>query len=239
MTTIHGKIYAIRNRIDDKIYIGSTVDRLSKRFRGHMRDARNQSNRKIYSHFNAIGWENCYIELLDEDEFKSKEALRAREQKWIRENDTMNNGLNSQRAFQTPDEEKMQHDEGNRAWAARERARGYRCDVCQRAFTRKNDLNKHNVTITHRNNTANEDESEAEDEIDEEADEANEANEEVDDEADEEETQAGHHCEVCEHTFTRASDLTRHYKTKKHRENVTEIENETEDDEAEETENDE
>jgi len=100
--TIKGKIYCIRNNINDKIYIGSTTQSLSSRMGGHRRDSLRKVNYKIYQAFNELGIENFYIELIENYDCKTKEELRAREQHFIRLHNSLNNGYNGRCAI--PDE---------------------------------------------------------------------------------------------------------------------------------------
>jgi len=100
--TIKGKIYCIRNNINDKIYIGSTIQSLSSRMGSHRRDSLKNVTYKIYQAFNELGVDNFYIELIENYDCKTKEELRAREQHFIRLHNSLNNGYNGRCAI--PDE---------------------------------------------------------------------------------------------------------------------------------------
>ena len=83
----NGKIYCIRNYVDDEIYIGSSCQPLSKRMVWH-RDARKKEakkNFKIYQKMNLIGVENFYIELIENYPCENVEQLTRREGELIRE----------------------------------------------------------------------------------------------------------------------------------------------------------
>jgi group I intron endonuclease len=90
----NGRIYCIRNNIDDEVYVGSTCQPLSKRMAFHRNDATTyKKDRKIYKHMNNIGVENFYIELLEECPCENKEQLRKREGYHIRDIGTLNSQI--------------------------------------------------------------------------------------------------------------------------------------------------
>ena len=63
----NGRIYCIRNTIDDDIYVGSTCQPISKRMAKHRIDMKGyKKDRKLYSKMNELGIDNCYIELIEE-----------------------------------------------------------------------------------------------------------------------------------------------------------------------------
>ena len=59
----NGKIYCIRNTIDDNIYVGSTTQALSKRMARHRQHAKckDSNHFAFYSKVNEIGIEHFYI----------------------------------------------------------------------------------------------------------------------------------------------------------------------------------
>jgi hypothetical protein len=92
----NGKIYIIRNHINDKVYIGSTTQTLSKRFSWH-KSSINKSRSKnypLYIEMKHIGVEKFYIELLEEYPCSNIEQLHKREGHLIRQYDSFNNGYN-------------------------------------------------------------------------------------------------------------------------------------------------
>lgn len=108
----NGKIYVIRNHINELVYVGSTTQPLYKRFSWHkcsMRKVRCQ-NYKIYKAMREIGEEHFYIELVEEYPCDNIEQLHKREGHWIRELNTYNNGYNGLIAGRTIKE----HYEDNR-----------------------------------------------------------------------------------------------------------------------------
>ena len=73
-----GKIYTIRCRYDDTlIYVGSTIDKLAKRFAGHKADSKRKPI-PLYEHINN-DWKNWYIELYEDYPCDNKQQLERRE----------------------------------------------------------------------------------------------------------------------------------------------------------------
>ena len=81
-----GKIYCIRNTINDMIYIGSTCQKLSQRMTNHRSDMNKPThqNMKLYKAMNELGKENFYIELIEEYPCDNIEQLNRREGEIIR-----------------------------------------------------------------------------------------------------------------------------------------------------------
>ena len=71
------------NNIDDKIYIGSTVNPLYKRKGQHKSTSILKPNIKLYQYLNEIGWDNVDIILIENFPCESKEVLHQRERYWI------------------------------------------------------------------------------------------------------------------------------------------------------------
>ena len=89
----NGKIYCIRNTVNDDVYVGSSCEPyLSKRMVKHWSSAKNERDRNmlLYQKMNEIGIENFYIELIENYPCESKDQLRAREGHYIREMATLN-----------------------------------------------------------------------------------------------------------------------------------------------------
>ena len=80
----NGKVYKLVNCVDDKIYIGSTCARLSKRFYDHKHTAKNRPT-YVHKHLNSIGWENVRIILIENVIAETKDQLLIREQHYIDE----------------------------------------------------------------------------------------------------------------------------------------------------------
>jgi hypothetical protein len=99
----NGKIYKLVNNVDDKIYVGSTVMRLSKRKGKHHEDFLKYPDRTVYKHLNQIGWGNVDIILIEAFECKNKEELHSRERYWY---DELKPELNKNLPIQTVEERK-------------------------------------------------------------------------------------------------------------------------------------
>ena len=84
-------IYIIRNKINNKVYIGQTIQTLNIRFTAHKMASRIEDS-KFYRAMRKYGEENFYIELL---ETVAIESLNDREKYWIKQYDSYYNGYNS------------------------------------------------------------------------------------------------------------------------------------------------
>ena len=99
---VYGRVYSIRSHQTTDIYIGSTTQILCKRMSDH------RSNYKKYlngtfdyvSSFEILQYKDCYIELLFEGEFESKNALDRKEGEYQREMNCVNKNI----AGRTPKE---------------------------------------------------------------------------------------------------------------------------------------
>jgi group I intron endonuclease len=88
-----GFIYIIKNKINDKQYVGCTIHPLKKRFEEHFwRCSKSDSNSKICNSIRKYGIENFKIELLEECDISN---IYEREKYYINEYKTYDNGLNS------------------------------------------------------------------------------------------------------------------------------------------------
>ena len=76
-----GKIYVIKNKEDDEIYIGSTIQTLKERLRGHKRDYKKWVSGKYHyvSSFDILEKKDFYIELLYNFSCNSKKELEKQE----------------------------------------------------------------------------------------------------------------------------------------------------------------
>lgn len=75
-----GYIYIIRNKINDKVYIGKTNVTIEQRFRDHIYDSKKRrcEKRPLYSAMRKYGADQFYIELIEETNDTSN-----REKYWI------------------------------------------------------------------------------------------------------------------------------------------------------------
>ena len=78
----NGKIYCVRNHLDDDIYVGSTTQALSKRMAKHRENRFNPKNINLnfYQKMNKLGEENFYIELTTISEGPEKDISLG---KWL------------------------------------------------------------------------------------------------------------------------------------------------------------
>ena len=92
-----GYIYIIKNNINNKVYIGQTINKLNRRLKQHFSAARCGSNTYFAQAIRKIGEENFYIEPLEEVEI---EFLDEQEIYWISKYNSYENGYNSTRGGQ-------------------------------------------------------------------------------------------------------------------------------------------
>lgn len=78
--TKYGRIYIIRNTINDKVYVGQTTSSIQLRFRNHLSAARHNKDYIIGKAIRKYGESNFYVELLEEC---LAEELNEREKYWI------------------------------------------------------------------------------------------------------------------------------------------------------------
>ena len=82
----NGKVYCIRNSLDNDLYVGSSCQPLCKRWQKHKDSLTTyKKDRKLYSKMNELGVDNFYIELIEEYPCDNVEQLRRREGEIIRE----------------------------------------------------------------------------------------------------------------------------------------------------------
>ena len=88
------KIYAIRNTIDNDIYVGSTTMALCQRMAKHRCAANARlSKQKLTTKMNELGVDNFHIELIENFPCENVELLRKREGELIRELGTLNSRI--------------------------------------------------------------------------------------------------------------------------------------------------
>jgi len=89
----NGKIYKILNNIDGEIYVGSTINTLSRRMAHHRCGMKHRPHYKLYKHMYELNVENFYIELIENFPCNDVYELRAREGYYIREIGTLNKNV--------------------------------------------------------------------------------------------------------------------------------------------------
>ena len=152
-----GRIYKITNTIDDKIYVGSTCQVLSKRMVEHRSKALNNSNSTIHTHMRNNNIINFNIVLIEQLENITKESLRAREDFWMNQLDTVKNGLNRQHSHGILCEHNKRRDRckdcggsqicehnKNRLCCKTCNGNKYKCEICNKVLSDKSTLNRHN-----------------------------------------------------------------------------------------------
>ena len=89
---VFGRVYSIRSHQTTELYIGSTTQALSMRMSGHRKHYRCYLNKKKHyiTSFKILQYNDAYIELLFDGEFKSKDALRQKEGEYMRDMDCVN-----------------------------------------------------------------------------------------------------------------------------------------------------
>lgn len=88
-----GKIYLITNDINSKVYVGQTIQTLSKRFSGHCCYSKSDKSNNMYIKraIHKYGRDKFHITLLEEC---PTNLLNEREKYWINYYDSYNNGYN-------------------------------------------------------------------------------------------------------------------------------------------------
>ena len=107
----NSKIYKMYDMINGYFYIGSTSDKLSKRFSNHKPRARLSKDMKVYKCFNEIGWENVKIVLMEEHYLENKEQQLREEDRVIQMYFDDPKCLNSLRPFVPEEEQTRQQKE--------------------------------------------------------------------------------------------------------------------------------
>lgn len=90
-----GSIYIIRNRVNDKVYIGQTTMDIKERFYAHIKPStsKRRSTYKLYNAIAKYGAENFYVEMLEDN--IPIEKLDELEIDYIAKFDSFHNGYNS------------------------------------------------------------------------------------------------------------------------------------------------
>lgn len=90
-----GSIYIIKNKCNDKVYIGQTIQDVEERFKQHLRPSimKQRGTYKIYNAMNKYGKENFYHETLEVE--VTQDLLDEREIYYIDLFDSYKNGYNS------------------------------------------------------------------------------------------------------------------------------------------------
>lgn len=93
---IYGSIYIIKNKINDKVYIGQTIQAVDERFKQHCKPSEHKRHKyTLYRAMTKYGVENFYYEIIEEN--IPVEKLNAKEIYYIDKYNSYvkNNGYNS------------------------------------------------------------------------------------------------------------------------------------------------
>ena len=85
-------IYIIKNKINDKVYIGQTTKGYLTRFKQHCRLLKSSEKMYIHRAIKKHGPQNFYVELLET--LQDPSDLDEREEYWIKKYDSYTNGYN-------------------------------------------------------------------------------------------------------------------------------------------------
>ena len=91
---MYGEIYIIKNTVNEKVYIGQTLQGSDVRFKQHLKLLKSNENQLIHKAIKKYGKDKFYYEVLYEN-ITSYEELNELEEKMIKEyNSLMPNGYN-------------------------------------------------------------------------------------------------------------------------------------------------
>ncbi|MFJ5713265.1 GIY-YIG nuclease family protein [Neobacillus sp. NPDC093127] len=89
---MNGCIYIIRNKINNKVYIGQTIQNPSERFKQHKKLAKSGSDQYLHRAMRRYGINNFFIEIL-EDLVEDKQ-LNQKEEQYISQFNSYGSGYN-------------------------------------------------------------------------------------------------------------------------------------------------
>ena len=141
-----GKIYQIKNTIDDGVYVGSTIAPLNRRMVKHKYSAKNNCYcSPLFTVMNEHGFDKFFIELIEEYPCNSKIELLAREGHWIRERGTLN------KTIQGRNKQEWTEDHKDKIREQKQNHPNYKAKiVCECGLeVSLRHLNEHKLTKTH------------------------------------------------------------------------------------------
>ena len=152
-----GKVYAIRSHQTNKVYIGSSIDRLSRRLSKHKCDLKMYITGKHHytASYEIVKYPDCYIELIEEVKYNNKMELTRREGQVIRETlNCVNRNVagRTQTEYRRDNKEAIliqnkQYRQDNRETILTKKKRKYNCE-CGGKYTHVNKV-KHSRTQRH------------------------------------------------------------------------------------------
>ena len=89
---MNGEIYIIKNDINNKVYIGQTIQGSEERFKQHLKLLKSNEKQLIHKAIKKYGKEHFYFEVLEDN--IDIEYLDDREEYWIAKYDSVNKGYN-------------------------------------------------------------------------------------------------------------------------------------------------
>jgi group I intron endonuclease len=90
---MNGKIYVIKNNINNKVYIGQTIQEVEIRFKQHLKCNKSNKNQLIQKAILKYGKSNFYAEIL-KDNITTYEELNYWEEYFIKEFNSLEKGYN-------------------------------------------------------------------------------------------------------------------------------------------------
>ena len=87
---LEAKIYAIRNWVNQEVYVGSTCQSLADRFRMHKSGARCRPVGQLHHLIREVGFDAFSIELLEACPCNSRLELLSKEREWVERIGTLN-----------------------------------------------------------------------------------------------------------------------------------------------------
>ena len=106
-----GKIYCLRSHQTDDVYIGSTVESLSRRKAKHKNQYKSFLNEKYHyiTAFEIVKYDDCYIELIENYPCENKEQLTKKEGEYIRNMKCVNKFIagRTQKEYRKDNKEKI------------------------------------------------------------------------------------------------------------------------------------
>ncbi len=90
MEIINGKIYCLKSTQTDKIYIGSTKQKLIDRFYKHKSDYKNKKENEKKSSFEITQYDDCYVEIIREVICSKKQLLQLEGEEILKHDNCIN-----------------------------------------------------------------------------------------------------------------------------------------------------
>jgi len=144
---LNGKVYKIVSEHTDKVYIGSTINKLSKRLSSHKSDyiMYLNNNRRFRTSFNLIKLGNVKIYLIEECPCENKNQLERRERHFIETMNCVNKYIPTRTAVEYYLDNKEKYKEyylDNRDIILIKQKEKSECPICK-SMIRKNDIKRH------------------------------------------------------------------------------------------------